>query len=172
MTDIFIYYNQFIETTRSTADYTGRAISTGVGVSFTNLFIYNNTHYTYSFKASAGFHFATAGAIFNNISIRNNIFNNAYNCIRFENNTINNAYFTNNLMFAYTGAITYVNVIQSGVVEANNILGSDPLFVGAADYHLQAGSPCINAGINVGLLTDYDEVTVSDPPEIGAYEYV
>lgn len=172
MSDIYIHYNLFIETTRSTADYTGRAIATGVGVSFSNIYIYNNTHYTYSFKASAGFHFATAGAIFNNINIRNNIFNNAYNAIRFENNTINGAQFTNNLFYQHNGAITYVGVTQSGVVEANNILAQDPLFISGVNYHLQALSPCRDAGINVGLLTDYDGVAILGLPDIGAFEYI
>lgn len=172
MSDIYIHYNLFIETTRSTANYTGRAISTGVGISFSNIYICNNTHYTYSFIASAGFHFATAGAIFNNINIRNNIFNNAYNAIRFENNTINVAQFTNNLFYQYNGAITYVGVTQSGVVEANNILAQDPLFISGVNYHLQALSPCRGAGINIGILTDYDGVAVTNPPDIGAYQYV
>ena len=48
---------------------------------------------------------------------------------------------------------------------------TDPAFVSTTDFHLQAGSPCINAGIDVGLTTDYDGQAVSDPPEIGAYEY-
>jgi len=60
----------------------------------------------------------------------------------------------------------------------NNII-ADPTFVGGSpysvmiqnSYKLQAGSPCINAGIDVGLTTDYDGQAVSDPPEIGAYEY-
>ncbi len=41
----------------------------------------------------------------------------------------------------------------------------------SGNFRLQAGSDCINGGINVGLATDYDGATVSDPPEIGAYEY-
>lgn len=57
----------------------------------------------------------------------------------------------------------------------NNII-TDPLFVTpGSDFHLQAGSPCINAGLATGLAfitTDYDEVAVDDPPEIGAFEYV
>ena len=52
---------------------------------------------------------------------------------------------------------------------------SDPLFVSTAtpDFHLQAGSPCINAGVDVGLTTDYEGATVpwGAAPDIGAYEY-
>ena len=35
---------------------------------------------------------------------------------------------------------------------------------------LQAGSPCINAGVGVGLTEDYDGNAVADPPDMGAYE--
>jgi hypothetical protein len=49
---------------------------------------------------------------------------------------------------------------------------SNPLFVSSSDYHLQAGSPAINAGTYIiSGLTDRDGVVVSNPPEIGAYEY-
>jgi hypothetical protein len=51
---------------------------------------------------------------------------------------------------------------------------SNPLFVNAAagDFHLQAGSPCINVGANLGLTTDKDgnAVPQGGTPDIGAYE--
>lgn len=58
------------------------------------------------------------------------------------------------------------NTTQNNVVD-------DPVFIGGSpyDYHLQAGSPCINAGVYVGLTTDYDGQPVGNPPDIGAYEY-
>lgn len=51
-------------------------------------------------------------------------------------------------------------------------LYADPIFIGAADFRLSAGSPAIGAGVDVGLTEDYNGETVGDPPEIGAYEYV
>jgi hypothetical protein len=49
----------------------------------------------------------------------------------------------------------------------------DPLFVSTSipDFHLQPTSPAINAGVNVGLTTDYAGNPVHNPPSIGAYEY-
>ena len=35
-------------------------------------------------------------------------------------------------------------------------INADPLFVGGGDYHLAAGSPCINAGTDAGVLQDMD----------------
>jgi hypothetical protein len=51
----------------------------------------------------------------------------------------------------------------------------NPLFISAIrgatpDFHLQAGSPAINAGFNLGLSYDFDNNSVSNPPEIGVYE--
>jgi hypothetical protein len=58
-------------------------------------------------------------------------------------------------------------------------LGSDPLFVNgsgnyslASDFQLQDASPAINAGVNVGLTTDYAGNPIVGLPDIGAYEYV
>jgi parallel beta-helix repeat protein len=52
---------------------------------------------------------------------------------------------------------------------------ADPLFVSTStpDFHLQATSPAINAGTNVGLTRDYEGTAVPQgpAPDIGAYEY-
>jgi len=56
------------------------------------------------------------------------------------------------------GTPSYLNI--------TNTLSSDPLFVvPQQDYHLQAGSPLINAGIDVGL------PYAGSAPDIGAYEF-
>lgn len=39
-----------------------------------------------------------------------------------------------------------------------------------SDYHLRSGSPAINAGVDVGLTTDYDGKKIVSKPDIGAYE--
>jgi hypothetical protein len=40
------------------------------------------------------------------------------------------------------------------------------------DFHLKAGSPAIDAGIDVGLTQDYEGNPIIPPPDIGAYEYI
>ncbi len=63
----------------------------------------------------------------------------------------------------------------SGTVTLTNSILTDPLFVDPANsnYCLQSGSPAINAGVNVGLTSDYEgnSVPISQYPDIGAYEY-
>ena len=55
--------------------------------------------------------------------------------------------------------------------EANS-LWEDPLMTDPAtgDFTLQATSPCINAGVDVGLTTDYLGNPIVGLPDIGAYE--
>jgi len=54
----------------------------------------------------------------------------------------------------------------------NSPVPADPLFVSAGtDFSLQAGSPAINAGVDVGLTTDYLGNAIVGLPDIGAYEY-
>lgn len=47
---------------------------------------------------------------------------------------------------------------------------ADPDFISGTDLHLKKTSPCIGAGINVGLQEDHDGLYYNDPPSIGAYE--
>ncbi len=48
---------------------------------------------------------------------------------------------------------------------------ANPLFISTSDFHLQSGSPCINAGVDVGLTIDCDGNTITGLPDIGAFEY-
>jgi hypothetical protein len=69
---------------------------------------------------------------------------------------------------------------QSAVTSfgANTITGSDPLFVsttgGSEDLHLQAGSPAIAAGTDLGVTDDIEQnvrpSSASTDPDMGAYE--
>jgi hypothetical protein len=49
----------------------------------------------------------------------------------------------------------------------------DPLFKSQSDYHIQSGSPAIDAGIDLGHIVDYDNNPVPRgfAPDIGAYEF-
>jgi hypothetical protein len=63
---------------------------------------------------------------------------------------------------------------QNGNVITDNIQAS-PEFIDAADqdYHLAPSSPCIDAGIDVGLTRDVDgrPIPVGSAPDIGLYEW-
>ena len=53
-----------------------------------------------------------------------------------------------------TPMVTYSDV-QGGWPGEGNI-DADPLWIGTGDYHLTAGSPCIDAGTDAGVYTDSD----------------
>jgi hypothetical protein len=64
----------------------------------------------------------------------------------------------------------------TGISILNNLWGIDPLFVnpGAGNYHLQADSPAINAGVSLSNVTDdFDGTTRPQGSgyDIGPYEY-
>ncbi len=69
-------------------------------------------------------------------------------------------------------AVVKASCVITSETTQNNIT-TDPLFVSATDFHLQAGSPCINAGTNVSLTSDFagHRVPQNDTVDIGAYEY-
>lgn len=69
------------------------------------------------------------------------------------------------------GAYTLSTYQRQSNQDANSRYG-DPLFVdAAADFRLSEDSPCIDAGVDVGISVDYNNQTVNAPPDIGAYEY-
>lgn len=173
--DIIIAYNMFLETIRTTGNYSGRGITHGTAVSgavMNRLKILNNTFYTSLYIASAGIHFASSGVTYNDTEIRNNIFRRNYNAIRFENNTIDGLRITNNLFYLHTNATSYVSVTATDTITTNNI-GADPLFNASGNLRLQPTSPAINGGISAGLTTDYfgHRVPQNDTVDIGAHEY-
>jgi len=86
--------------------------------------------------------------------------------------SITTAFVQNNIFYGNgnSNAPVYSSLTPSSLTTASS-LTSNPLFVSTSDYHLQAGSPAINAGIYAGYTTDYARAVVNNPPERGVYEY-
>lgn len=89
----------------------------------------------------------------------------------------NVAYLTNSSQEAFHVAdVTFSNNLQNieGVSSYNNVTIADPMFQDVAnrDFHLQAESPCIDAGTDVGINYDYDKnaIPCNGIPDIGAFE--
>ncbi len=116
----------------------------------------------------------------NNLQIYNNTFvgspgNPIGQAIEFtsqQNGNINGLYIRNNIATGFSGSWVLANAapVQSNVLithndayqngsnnpswpgsTVNNNITANPLFVGSGFYTLQATSPCIDAGINVGI---------------------
>jgi len=91
----------------------------------------------------------------------------------FENNIFSSV----GSVYASTANVTsnynlYYPTPASGT-EPNSKYGQDPLLNDPAngDFRLKAGSPCINAGANLGYTKDIAGTSISGVPDIGAYEY-
>jgi PKD repeat protein len=126
----------------------------------TNIFIYNNTIANNNLSGIAGNAFDVAP-----LTIKNNII--AFNGIGIGTDGTLPVIQYNNVYSNYQGTTldNYQNIPdQTGI---NGNISADPSFVNASsgDYHLNSGSPCINAGTNVGI--PYN----SSAPDIGAFEY-
>jgi len=65
-----------------------------------------------------------------------------------------------------TAQIDYCDLtMPSNATGSNNLNNVDPLFISSTDFHLQPGSPCIDAGMDIGL--PYN----GSAPDMGCFEY-
>jgi hypothetical protein len=125
----------------------------------------NNTHNMggiYLFGAGSSSNFSTGNKIVNNILFDNTDIGGA-KCIRDDASYAAGFTISHNLFG--TG--------ESSDTLGTNYVQDDPDFVnaGSRNYALQSASPCINAGTDVGLTTDYAGNPIVGNPDIGAYEY-
>lgn len=118
--------------------------------------------------------------------IKNNIIDNCTYAINLESGYGANNVANHNLYHHPTSLKFKVGGVEKTLAEYQAIvtpddsdaLSDDPLFVNAGgsylldtDFKLQSGSPCINAGVDVGLTTDYGGFSIVGNPDIGAWEY-
>jgi uncharacterized repeat protein (TIGR02059 family) len=113
-----------------------------------------------------------------NITIRNNIikdfdFAPIYAYTQTGAQTIDVLSIENNIFYqcGNNNSPKYNGITPTNNTTRNNIT-SNPLFLSASDFHLQAGSPAIGKGLKITDITnDFDGNTFNDPPSIGIYEY-
>src|SRR3989339_552443 len=135
-----------------------------------NIKILNNTFHVSGAYSPIVISGGTSSPTLTNCEIKNNIFygNNTGTSVISKNGTAftyTNCSFTNNLTYNLN------NNDFSGFTQAANKLSTDPLITGSGNkptpyYTLRNISPCIDAGVNVGLLYN------GNFPDIGRYEFV
>ena len=135
------------------------------------------------FNVRISYNLRFEGAVF-----KNNIFYNAatagdcrfvYDSVTHSSPPVfdNNCYYSTNMWFRFMYEnISYAawNTFKSSTGQESNGINTDPGFVNpGTDFHIKSTSPCINAGVNVGLTKDYDDTPVpqQNDPDIGAHEY-
>lgn len=137
----YVYNNVLIGTNNSVPTKWG--IRLPYVQELSNVYIKNNIimNFDHSPIYAAG-----SGMAVDTMEINNNIF--------YQNGNSNEPYFS----------ITPTNYTHDTPIK------DDPDFLLSNNFHLQESSPAIDAGEYVGITTDFDGNSVSDPPEIGAYE--
>jgi len=142
--------------------------------------IYNNVVYTPSSTTTelVGISLMDVGTT-TNINVSNNVIQGfGYTPIYASGDkgqTINGLIIQNNIMYgnAHSNTPLFNTITPTNYIYKNNLEGVNPLFVSpGVDFHLQSTSPAIDAGIDVGLITDYDGNPIVGLPDIGAFEYV
>jgi len=137
---------------RNTSNYVFGVLVGPGGVAYNNL-IYGNQRGLQVFTGSGS---AYNNTIYNNINEAIQVYGSA--------------------SLTYTNNIIYSNgsTLNGSGSSSNNLL-TNPNFVnaGSGDFHLQAGSPAIDAGVTLSLFsTDFDGNTRVGPYDIGALEYL
>lgn len=148
----------------------------GNGWTLTGFNVYNNVFYSSSTGNPYGIIMDSEGSSYtaNNINIINNIivgFDTYWLYLSGASATSNLSVENNIIYNCGNSNLPNYNGTPSNYTYSNNLVGSNPLVTSSTDFHLQAGSPAINGGMNVSLATDFAGNTVRNPPDIGAYEY-
>ncbi len=127
-------------------------------------------------KVSSCAIFLPTGNDCDNVYIKNNIFTGFLEAAiiaksQMSGGTLNNLVLAKNIYYnnGNNNALKTIRFTPTGISDDHGII-ADPLFVSSTDFHLQASSPAKGAGINVGLATDKDGLTLQNPPSIGAYK--
>lgn len=133
--------------------------------------IYNNVFY----GVDGGITLGGADPI-NGTVIKNNIFDNLdhQNIRTLAGSTCTSDYnrFDENQGFQIDGVAKTFAEWKTATGQDGNSTEGDPVFIDVANdnYRLNPHSPCVNAGADVSLTTDYAGQRVRHTPDIGAYE--
>ena len=176
-------YGNLIYSTTKTANGGGIWIvsSTSPSWSGATLNFYNNTIYT-----NSGRSFTNDCANTGVVTIKNNLFYNTgsddYGMMCLVNNIAGATTHSNNLYYRSASAnftkvkdgSTYAQTASQVLSWESAAVVLDPLFKSTGtDFHLQAGSPAIGAGVTIpGITKDMEGVTLNNPPDIGCYQSV
>jgi uncharacterized repeat protein (TIGR02059 family) len=175
--NIYIYYNIFkTVAAKGSSGYAGVGIYNTSTTAITDgIYILNNVFYNGTTPSSASGVEIWIDGTCRNVFVQNNIFQGLTNAsVWFRSGTISNVTIQNNIAYGNGNSNNPMTTVTPANYTYATAIKSNPLFVSSSDFHLQSTSPAINAGIFITtptILTDYDGVTISNPPEIGAYEY-
>jgi len=168
-----ISYNIFNETRY----YGIRFINGYTGAYVDSINIYNNVFYCASGTSSlVGVGMLSVGTT-TNLNIINNIIQGYDYAPMFANGasgqTIDKLNIKNNIIYGNgnSNVPLFSSLTPTNYTNSDNVIDDPDFTTPGTDFTLQVGSPAIDAGLGVGLNTDYLGNVVGDLPDIGAYEY-
>ena len=177
-----IYYNKF------TYCYGGGVVLNGLDISY----VYNNTFYGFNTTLDIGTGQIYYQGVHKSAVARNNLFyndadHNTYQfllCIYSTSEASPNVDIDYNLYYcvdpdisAFTNGGSFYKISQWPTYKSTTgwDVGSpapaNPMFISTTDYRFQSSSTAINAGVNVGLTTDYQGNPIVGTPDLGTFEY-
>jgi len=178
--DVWVYYNTFCNigymSGGSGAGFAGYSYSGSV--TNRNIYVLNNTIHKVNSSSGWGINIEYSNTnTWVNINIKNNIIYNAYTPIQFRNQTITSMYIHNNLTYGATRTIGHTDSWVNSTITLRELLNNqenvDPLFTTpGTHFTITSSSPCINAGVNVGLTEDFNYRSITGLPDIGSHEYI
>ncbi|HPD81964.1 MAG TPA: choice-of-anchor Q domain-containing protein, partial [Candidatus Pacearchaeota archaeon] len=178
MNNVTIRYNICQDVMTSGYYIEGLRVVEPSNIQINGFYFYNNIFHGHS-ASSLGYalSISTAGSGYTgtNMQFKNNvIINFGGGPMRFSTSSINGLYIQNNIFYNSGSNQVSLSGTPSNYTNSGNLV-SNPLFVGAStgNFHLQSSSPAINAGLNLGLTSDFERTSVpqGSAPDIGAYEY-
>lgn len=164
--DLQVHYNKFINNHLGISVQASALTQTSV-TALNNIF-YNNTSFCLAANVSSSSivsrnnTFYISGSSAKAYSSGSSSVTSNNNCFNIQQNGFINSYST---LAAWRAA--------SG--DDMNSFVSNPMFVNpsTSDFHIQSGSPCINSGTNVNLITDFynNAVPQGGTPDVGIHEF-
>jgi hypothetical protein len=180
--NIYIYQN-IIEECNNSTNYNIWGIRFGgnANTTFHNINIWNNVIIANATMYAAGHTGAgifISQGIIDHLYIRNNIIKNFLQCLYEDGrngSSIDYLYIENNVLYSNGNSNDpyFANSLTPTHYTIQNNIKSSPLFTSTTDFHLVTSSPAKDAGIDVGLTTDYSgqKIPFNIIPDIGVYEY-
>jgi hypothetical protein len=161
LSDTFKIYNNTVLTSSTSTDQCGIDFSGDVTIPSNSSLIINNNIVGFTSSASNGRYILTPEVINGSMNIDNNLYWNSKRVNPFYLQSVNYAW-------ADWKAHGY---------DVHSFNNTDPLFQNYSgsfsqdlDFEIQKFSPAVNAGIDVGLKSDYSGNPISGLPDIGAFE--
>jgi len=182
LSNVFVFYNVFGTNWWDGANRDLVEVEDiGAGATLTNINIFNNVFDGGANRIGGLVYQQNSSSILTNTTWVNNLFMNMYGDVKLSGSSGMAGHVSNHNYSYNLGAGGSWGAVRGSYwsTNSNNVnTSTSPGIIGSGNkpdpyYRLTSGSPCIEAGTNVGLTSDYGGTTVphGTAPDIGAFEW-